>query len=301
MGRLCQMQERLERLEKLIGPVTERDLRRIDYALSGRFGVFVPALGPCEYSITPDHAHPAYMIIANLHSECRVRLGEKTITCEPGALYFFSPGIRHHELVESDFNRYYACMVSAEFFDQCALHYTGAVPRFTGEHFALPDVLVGYLAEYMSEYERGDATSPRQMELLEERIVHIIARAAFASRLVPDKIAYTGIVDRAIHFMNIRYAAEITIEEIAAFVGASPSHFLRIFKRSTAKTPMEFLKRLRLEKARRMLTRDNSTLTQVAYACGFNSSSYFSTSFAAEFGLSPSEYRRENSPQKRQS
>lgn len=283
------------RLKNLVGDIRPDDLVNIDFALSDRFGVFVPSLGPCRYSITPDHTHPAYMIIANLHSSCRTRVGDTVIESEPGMLYFFSPGLKHHEITEEgSFNRYYAILAERDFFDSCALMYTESVPFFSGEAFPLPERIVSYLIEYMDEYERADDVSSGQMALLEERVVHFLARAAFEKGDDRALFGYTGTVDKALHFMHTRFSSELTLEEIAAGVSMSPSHFLRLFKKATDRTPMEFLKCIRLEKARKLLVRTDRNLTQIAFDCGFNSSSYFSTAFVSEYGITPSEYRRQN-------
>ena len=286
-------------IERLVGPATERDLRFIDYALSDRFGVFVPATGPCDYSITVDHVHPAYMILVNLHSRCKVRIGDHVVESAPNRLYFLSPDIKHHEILEEGFNRYYACLIERDFFERCAAPYTDDVPVFLCDDFAIPESLVTYLVEYMAEYERKDGVSQAQMALLEERIAHVIARAAFEDATTESSLPFTGVVDRAIHFMNVRFGSELALEDIAAFVSVSPSHFLRLFKRATGKTPMEYLRAVRLEKARKLLARTYDTVTRIALDSGFGSASYFSTAFLAEYGENPSEYRKGNAIRER--
>ena len=57
--------------------------------------------------------------------------------------------------------------------------------------------------------------------------------------------------------------------------------------------PMEFLNRCRLESAARLLRAgDMRSVTDIAFACGFNSSQYFATVFAKRFGTTPTQYRR---------
>jgi len=58
--------------------------------------------------------------------------------------------------------------------------------------------------------------------------------------------------------------------------------------------PMEFLNRCRLESAARLLRAgDMRSITDIAFACGFNSSQYFATVFAKRFRTAPSRYRRD--------
>ncbi len=76
-----------------------------------------------------------------------------------------------------------------------------------------------------------------------------------------------------------------TAAEIAVF---SPFHFHRIFKSLMGETLNEFVGRVRLERALAMRTHQpNRTLTEIAFACGFSSSSDFSRRFKKRFGVPP--------------
>ena len=57
--------------------------------------------------------------------------------------------------------------------------------------------------------------------------------------------------------------------------------------------PMEYLKKVRLQKAAAMLLTTNANVTEVAFACGFNDSNYFSSVYHKEFGMSPSQFKRQ--------
>ena len=68
----------------------------------------------------------------------------------------------------------------------------------------------------------------------------------------------------------------------------SPFHFHRVFQAMVGETPAEFVKRLRLEKALGMMARARApSLTSIALACGFSSSSDFSRCFKQRFGVPP--------------
>ena len=68
--------------------------------------------------------------------------------------------------------------------------------------------------------------------------------------------------------------------------------FNRLFRDATATTPHNYLVKLRLSRAMRALRETEGSITDVAFACGFNDSNYFSYSFSKMTGMSPSEYRR---------
>ena len=71
----------------------------------------------------------------------------------------------------------------------------------------------------------------------------------------------------------------------------SPFHFPRLFRRATGETLAAFVGRLRLERAlRRLAHGPEGTLTEIAFACGFNSASDFSRRFRARYGVAPSAF-----------
>jgi transcriptional regulator GlxA family with amidase domain len=66
----------------------------------------------------------------------------------------------------------------------------------------------------------------------------------------------------------------------------------QLFKQNTGLTPNDYLQRLRIAKARELLTTTSQSVTEIAFAAGFASSQYFSRVFRKYTGQMPSEYRR---------
>jgi AraC-like DNA-binding protein len=67
---------------------------------------------------------------------------------------------------------------------------------------------------------------------------------------------------------------------------------MRIFKQETGTTPVDFLIQIRLERAKKLLISSMESITDIAYTCGFNSSSHFATSFLKKFNATPSDFRK---------
>lgn len=84
-----------------------------------------------------------------------------------------------------------------------------------------------------------------------------------------------------------------TLNAMAQQCGLSRSQFSTYCKQITNMTPVEYLTHCRLETASHLLlNHPEMTITDVAFACGFNSSQYFATVFQARNGCSPSSYRK---------
>lgn len=85
-----------------------------------------------------------------------------------------------------------------------------------------------------------------------------------------------------------------TIADIACF---SPFHFHRIFTFLIGETPIDYIQRLRVEKAAWKLREEEpQSVTEIAYECGFGSVSLFSRTFKKYFGMTPSQFSKVEKP-----
>jgi len=100
-------------------------------------------------------------------------------------------------------------------------------------------------------------------------------------------------LSRVEELVESRLDAELTLQELAAAVGYSRSHFLRAFHATTGVTPHRYLLNRRIERARRLLAETDMSIAQVAYSCGFSSQAHLTLAFRKVCGLTPGEYRRE--------
>ena len=101
-----------------------------------------------------------------------------------------------------------------------------------------------------------------------------------------------SIIDSAKEFMVNNYQNELTVSEIAKTVNLSPSYFSKIFKESTTLSPYDYLLSVRLDKAKELLINSDIPISEIAYRCGFNSTSNFIYFFKKETALSPLKFRK---------
>jgi len=96
-------------------------------------------------------------------------------------------------------------------------------------------------------------------------------------------------VRRVEEFIEANWNQPIKIEDLAAIVGTSARSLFRSFRQNRGYSPMEFTKRVRLRRARQLLKApDATTVTEVAFACGFGDLGRFSRDYRREFGELPS-------------
>jgi AraC-like DNA-binding protein len=84
----------------------------------------------------------------------------------------------------------------------------------------------------------------------------------------------------------------LTLEDLSLEADMSAWHFLRAFRSAFGETPHHFLTRLRIERAKELLTVTTRPVTEICLDVGFSSLGSFSTLFRRQVGVSPIEYRR---------
>ncbi len=91
----------------------------------------------------------------------------------------------------------------------------------------------------------------------------------------------------AIHTLKTRFAEAVRVDELAAIAGMSAATFHRHFKATTAMSPLQYQKQLRLLEARRLLLTSESNVENAAVQVGYESASQFSREYARMFGRPP--------------
>lgn len=92
-------------------------------------------------------------------------------------------------------------------------------------------------------------------------------------------------------FLRANATAPLAVADVAAAVGASPSHLQRAFRAHAGCSLVAFVHRLRLERAQELLRETDLSVLEVAAAVGFASQSHLARLFARHLGVSPSRYR----------
>ena len=102
-------------------------------------------------------------------------------------------------------------------------------------------------------------------------------------------------VRQAQDYLHTHHAQPVNVEALAAELGVAYSHFRRAFRAQTGFAPWQYVIRLRLASAKRLLSSTSATLDEVAARVGFNSGFHLSLTFKRVFGESPSAWKRSTS------
>lgn len=260
-------------------------------------------LGPVTAVIGPSVGRPGELF----HSVAQARAGwEHLYRCAPGGVYTTEQllaslpvkpdtgEIRRRLLKEIKMlNREQSLDILAEFF--------GAL-RDSGLRREAVLVLLRKLTMQLMEWGEQHPALPQDiLEQLERQpnldAAHTCLQAYVQAMLEAgeqqgDSAARQGV--RAVEYIKEQYHnPSLSLQHMTVYLSVSTSYFSTMFKNHTGVTFVEFLTRLRMNKARELLATTDKKNYEVAAAVGYDDPGYFRSIFKKTTGKSPSEYRKQ--------
>ncbi len=146
------------------------------------------------------------------------------------------------------------------------------------------------ILKMMKELERKRDLGDPMTELLCIRDICsiIILLMGGAERYLPTSKQRR--IDLAIEYISAHYNEKLTNERLAEAAGMSVVYFRKLFKSITGLSPITYLHRFKIEKAKEMLRSDYGTLSDIATSLGYSTLYDFSRDFKKHTGVSPSKY-----------
>lgn len=110
--------------------------------------------------------------------------------------------------------------------------------------------------------------------------------------VTPDDSRADPRILRALHTIQERFGAALTVETLAAEADLSDAQFRKLFRRETGQSPQAYLHDLRLREAARALRHTSRPISRIAADCGFATPQYFHQCFRRAHACTPTDYRR---------
>lgn len=144
-------------------------------------------------------------------------------------------------------------------------------------------------------------TKPFNIDVLRlrmKRLVELTAKGAKRSLIDPEPEAIKitpldeQLIEKAVKYVSDHLdSSELSVEELSESLGMSRVRLYKKIKQITGKTPIEFIRVIRLKRAAQLLRESQLNVSEIAYRTGFNSPKVFSKYFKEEFGILPSVYQ----------
>ena len=102
-------------------------------------------------------------------------------------------------------------------------------------------------------------------------------------------------IQKSIRYIKSRLQHKITVKELASLAGLGVTSFTNKFKAATGLSPIGYLFKERINHAKILILKEELTLKEIAFSCGFNSYEYFCSSFRKLENVKPSEFKNARS------
>ncbi len=244
---------------------------------------------PGKHEVGYQHDHSLFEIYFLEKGFCHYFIDNDTYDVQAGDIVLIPEGVIHKTI--------YGSIETKRHLIYCAPIYvpTAVIPY-------LPSMLYIYRNKKVTarvqeifdniekEYLSGD-------EFSEEVLLHHIHLLFFLLARNTDTEAphRTGSIytTQTVAYIKEHYAEDLRLSELATRCSVSPEHLSRVFKLDTGFGISEYLSIVRLQQAQRLLRSSRSlSVSQIAQACGFHDSNYFSKRFKQRYGVSPRRFRK---------
>lgn len=247
----------------------------------------------------PSHSHNHYEIDLVLAGSVYESDGVHTNLLQVNDAVVVSPH-NHHSYTKVDGDESYTLFLNIalqkEFFvDKMKIFFGFNFPT----HVALTDEEVSMIVGLLMEAHNNKKENKSDIaELMIQNVFNTVVSIFLihlSKNSVGDDEHFNDNMINAIMYINENFYEKINCDDVAKKCGYSPNYFSAMFKLMMGITFSEYLCNVRLERAKYLLVATKTSISVISSECGFSSSSYFSKLFKEKIGMTPQQYRIQES------
>jgi AraC family transcriptional regulator len=235
---------------------------------------------------TPSHSHEKSLFCFVVKGSYTETYGKKNIDCSPSDFLFHASDFPHAEQYHQNGGHSFIIEVETDWLK--SIREQVNFPTFSVDFKGgtLPELG----AKLYREFRHFDSLSPLIIEGVMMEIAGETARTvSFKESNAPLWLKRTETL------LIERFADSFSIAELAEFAKVHPIHLAQTFRKFHGTTIGQFVRKLRLENASKQLLKTQNSCTEIASANGFSDQSHFTRLFKTHFGITPNQFRQNNS------
>ncbi len=249
-----------------------------------------------DFDMSEPHSHDYYELYFLLEGSRAIFSRDKMFVLPPNSFCVFPPFFLHkteggpYKRININISADLLKKEEIKFLSDCNKHFA---MRLDGEYLSLTKGLL----EEVSALKAMNSKDRKNYELsIVQTILYFLQKQnlqpiPFASHS-PIKDDNDPVVLKVIFYINENYQKEISLEKLCKQFFLSKATLCKRFKNVLRCSIMEYVFRVRLNKAKSLLSTTNKSIEEISFLCGFSSANYFSLIFKKEIGLSPLNYRK---------
>lgn len=245
------------------------------------------------------HAHDFVEISIVLEGESYYTIGDQTLIASAGTVMLFNPEVYHKDEQKSSTSSHQLHIGIRDFalegyqrnyfpFDSPVIRFKEGKDRFLNKCWQL-----------IEENNRRQYSYEVMLKAIIMEMIVEILRSDNARQIAPARLKSKEtekekqeIVNNIIYFLEKHHSEDISLETISDRMYISPTYISKVFKEETGESPINYLIKLRLQRAKDLLESQQITVKEAAQLVGYQDAYHFSKLFKKHYGKSPSEFLR---------
>lgn len=230
-----------------------------------------------------EHSHEAYEFIVPFATIPLLRYENSDYIGEVGCCYPVNPFVNHGLGLELE-SELFSIVADRDFVEAVKAE-EGYANRYFFSRFPVSKRLLSAIYSFFS--------SPN--DLVARQVVRILVVEGFAEnvdRRKPDKKYFKRIKDSVVFMVRNFTDSDLTIRRVAEASAYSYTYFTKAFCAYMHDTPINYLNKLRIGKAKELMSKSDTSIARLAEESGFRSASAMCEAFKRLTGKSPKEYRK---------
>lgn len=247
----------------------------------------------------PLHWHPEIELIRVWDGRFDLHLNKMNYTLRKGDLAIVNPGVLHYGTPRDC--RYDCTVFKPEMLYSAGTSVARDIKPIVGQVSIIREYFPdGTAPEVVQTVDRLfsllSAPAPHFELSVYETLYRLFAELYRANAITATEVKQ-GQKKQLTHLIHIlewieeNYTQKISLETLAKQSGLNEKYLCRFFKEYTSYTPIDYINRLRVEKAANDMLTEHGSITETAFTNGFNDSAYFAKVFRQVKGVSPSEWK----------
>ena len=234
------------------------------------------------------HYHNSFEIYYLKDGHCNYFIDNRSYDTQVGDIVLIPEGVIHKTNYDEKPHTRILINCSADYIPKSVLPYIPSMiylyrnPEISKE----VDLIFQKIGD---EYERNDDFRDDALKCLTFELFFTLARNLAKRTAVSSGSLF---IEETVKYIQKNFMTDINLLNMSQMHSVSPAHLSRTFKKETGFGFTEYVTLIRLQKAEYMLKNEpGKSICEVAYACGFNDSNYFSDKFKRTYGQTPSRFK----------
>ena len=251
---------------------------------------------PAGWELQP-HTHDFFHYLYILKGQGEIRIGNESYAIRPNEIYLIPPNTVHGFFNSHESSKLLCAEIKFDVHE----------PEYRRTVLELPHVLSvkntpvsRILMDIYKETRVKDSFSETVSGLLMQELFAYLLRVATGGReetkpIRKQETTKTGDdLSRVLDYIFENVQNNITLQDLANICCLEKTYFLKKFKMLTGYTPMAYVRKEKIKKAKELLIYSDMNITQISEAVGFESIHHFSNVFSKATGVSPNRFKKEH-------